>query len=203
MIAHVSPSSHSFEESRTTLTYADRAKNITTKISRNSEDVTQHVSQYQSIIAELRKEIVRLKSKIDEQSSSLRVASRASGRSPHRAPSDLAASHSAPRHSASEQSMRRQRSDARRDSPGQSSKEFQETKQSLVQNFSEQMKLRNKLMEQNLVALDAATALSSKGAVLQGWDDKNNPHYQKSKYDGIGPANQPDSIKYELEARCR
>lgn len=32
MVAHVSPASAAFEESRTTLTYADRAKHITTKV---------------------------------------------------------------------------------------------------------------------------------------------------------------------------
>ena len=32
MIAHVSPASFFFEESRNTLTYADRAKNIRTKV---------------------------------------------------------------------------------------------------------------------------------------------------------------------------
>jgi len=33
MIAHISPASFNFEESRNTLTYADRAKNIRTKVS--------------------------------------------------------------------------------------------------------------------------------------------------------------------------
>jgi len=32
MIAHISPASFHFEESRNTLTYADRAKNIRTKV---------------------------------------------------------------------------------------------------------------------------------------------------------------------------
>jgi len=32
MIAHISPASFNFEESRNTLTYADRAKNIRTKV---------------------------------------------------------------------------------------------------------------------------------------------------------------------------
>lgn len=37
------------------------------KLTKNTQDVTYHVTQYQSIISELRKEIVRLKAKIDEQ----------------------------------------------------------------------------------------------------------------------------------------
>ena len=35
MIAHISPASMHFEESRNTLVYADRAKNIKTKVSNN------------------------------------------------------------------------------------------------------------------------------------------------------------------------
>ncbi|XP_057632690.1 kinesin-like protein KIF19 isoform X2 [Chionomys nivalis] len=53
MIAHISPASTAFEESRNTLTYAGRAKNIRTR--------------YTSIIADLRGEIQRLKCKIDQQ----------------------------------------------------------------------------------------------------------------------------------------
>ena len=36
MIAHISPASNQFEESRNTLVYADRAKNIKTKVRRRS-----------------------------------------------------------------------------------------------------------------------------------------------------------------------
>lgn len=61
MIAHISPASIHFEESRNTLVYADRAKYIRTKLRRNVIDVTFHISQYQSIIQELAGEIASLK----------------------------------------------------------------------------------------------------------------------------------------------
>ncbi|KAG8539969.1 hypothetical protein GDO81_020053, partial [Engystomops pustulosus] len=67
MIAHISPASSAFEESRNTLTYADRAKNIKTRVKRNLLNVSYHIAQYTSIIADLRNEIQRLKEKIDEQ----------------------------------------------------------------------------------------------------------------------------------------
>lgn len=38
MIAHISPSSNQFEESRNTLVYADRAKHIKTKVNIKPED---------------------------------------------------------------------------------------------------------------------------------------------------------------------
>ncbi|XP_078521107.1 kinesin-like protein KIF19 isoform X2 [Lissotriton helveticus] len=67
MIAHISPASTSFEESRTTLIYAYRAKNIKTRVvNRNLQNANFHIAQYNRIIAELRKEIQRLKGK-DEQ----------------------------------------------------------------------------------------------------------------------------------------
>ncbi|XP_036388276.1 kinesin-like protein KIF19 [Megalops cyprinoides] len=67
MITHISPASTNFEESRNTLIYADKAKNIKTKVKRNLLNVSYHIAQYTSIIADLRKEIERLRAKIDEQ----------------------------------------------------------------------------------------------------------------------------------------
>lgn len=66
MIAHVSPASGSFEESRNTLAYADRAKNIKLTAKRNQHSVNYHVAQYQGIISELREEVIRLKTQLVE-----------------------------------------------------------------------------------------------------------------------------------------
>ncbi|CAH1956480.1 unnamed protein product [Acanthoscelides obtectus] len=67
MIAHVSPSITQKDESRNTLLYADRANNITNKIERNVLDVSYHVSQYQTVINELKDEISRLQNKMKEE----------------------------------------------------------------------------------------------------------------------------------------
>lgn len=68
MITHISPASSNFEESRNTLVYADKAKNIRNKVKRNLMNVSYHLAQYTSIIADLRSEIERLRAKIDQQS---------------------------------------------------------------------------------------------------------------------------------------
>ncbi|XP_009304780.1 kinesin-like protein KIF19 [Danio rerio] len=68
MITHISPASSNFEESRNTLVYADKAKNIRTKVKRNLMNVSYHLAQYTRIIADLRSEIERLRAKIDQQS---------------------------------------------------------------------------------------------------------------------------------------
>uniref|UniRef100_A0A8C6IFT1 Kinesin-like protein n=1 Tax=Mus spicilegus TaxID=10103 RepID=A0A8C6IFT1_MUSSI len=67
MIAHISPASTSFEESRTTLLYAYRAKNIKTRVKRNLLNVSYRIAQYTDVISDLRREIGHLKSKIEKQ----------------------------------------------------------------------------------------------------------------------------------------
>ncbi|XP_014439423.2 kinesin-like protein KIF19 [Tupaia chinensis] len=67
MIAHISPASTCFEESRTTLLYAYRAKNIKTRVKRNLLNVSYRIAQYTDVISDLRREIEHLKSKIEKQ----------------------------------------------------------------------------------------------------------------------------------------
>lgn len=66
MIAHVSPAISQKDETRNTLIYADRANHIQNKVERNIIDVQYHVSQYQTVIDELRNEIGRLQQKMTE-----------------------------------------------------------------------------------------------------------------------------------------
>nr|XP_028562583.1 kinesin-like protein KIF19 [Podarcis muralis] len=75
MIAHVSPASTSFEESRTTLIYAYRAKNIKTRVKRNLLNVSYHIAQYTSIISDLRRQIECLKAKLENQEREKRLLS--------------------------------------------------------------------------------------------------------------------------------
>ncbi|KAF0882898.1 KIF19 protein, partial [Crocuta crocuta] len=67
MIAHISPASTHFEESRSTLLYAYRAKNIKTRVKRNLLNLSYRITQYADVISTLRREIERLKSKIEKQ----------------------------------------------------------------------------------------------------------------------------------------
>ncbi|DAA15164.1 TPA: kinesin family member 18A-like [Bos taurus] len=67
MIAHISPASTHFEESRTTLLYAYRAKNIKTRVKRNLLSVSYHITQYTDVISDLRGQIQCLKAKVERQ----------------------------------------------------------------------------------------------------------------------------------------
>ncbi|KAG0357794.1 kinesin-like protein Klp5 [Podila minutissima] len=70
MIACVSPSSQHYEETHNTLKYANRAKNIKTKVTKNTLNVDRHVSEYVQAIYELRQEVAALKGKLHNQAKS-------------------------------------------------------------------------------------------------------------------------------------
>ena len=61
MIANISSSEASFEETLNTLKYANRAKNIRTTLQRNVMNVNFHISEYVHLIDKLRAEIKILK----------------------------------------------------------------------------------------------------------------------------------------------
>jgi FtsZ-binding cell division protein ZapB len=63
MIVCISPSSVHYDETHNTLKYGNRAKEIKTKVSRNTLNFDRHVSQYVKLIYELRQEIAELKEK--------------------------------------------------------------------------------------------------------------------------------------------
>lgn len=67
MIANISSAESSFEETLNTLKYANRAKNIKTNVQRNELNVDHHISEYVSLIANLRNEIKFLKGQIVEE----------------------------------------------------------------------------------------------------------------------------------------
>ncbi|XP_014669233.1 PREDICTED: kinesin-like protein KIF18A [Priapulus caudatus] len=64
MIAAVSPSSMTFEDTYNTLKYADRAKHIKAQLKRNVHNVNFHITHYTKIIEQLRAEVTELKSKL-------------------------------------------------------------------------------------------------------------------------------------------
>ncbi|CCE62983.1 hypothetical protein TPHA_0D03480 [Tetrapisispora phaffii CBS 4417] len=61
MIVCISPSSTHYDETLNTLTYANRAKDIKTKIIRNQQSLNRHVGSYLKMITEQKKEIQELR----------------------------------------------------------------------------------------------------------------------------------------------
>nr|CDI52434.1 related to kinesin [Melanopsichium pennsylvanicum 4] len=69
MVVCISPSSAHYEETHNALKYANQAKNIRTKVSRNMINVDRHVAQYVQAIHELKEENEKLRAKLDERGS--------------------------------------------------------------------------------------------------------------------------------------
>ncbi|XP_061000936.1 kinesin-like protein KIF19 isoform X2 [Dama dama] len=124
MIAHISPASSAFEESRNTLTYAGRAKNIKTRVRQNLLSASYHIAQYTNIIADLRGEIQRLKRKIEERG----------GRSPDRA--QLGRS-----------DIRHIQAEVQHHSGQGEQAAMEHLREQLISTFQEQMDVRGRLLE--------------------------------------------------------
>jgi kinesin family protein 18/19 len=71
MIVCVSPSSQHYDETLNTLKYADRAKRIKTKVTRNEHNLDRHVGSYLKMITEQRAEIEQLRAR---ESSAIEMA---------------------------------------------------------------------------------------------------------------------------------
>lgn len=67
MIANISQAFASFEETLNTLKYANRAKNIKTNVTRNVLNVDHHITEYVSVISNLKSEITTLKNQLKQQ----------------------------------------------------------------------------------------------------------------------------------------
>uniref|UniRef100_A0A3B3CIR2 Kinesin-like protein n=1 Tax=Oryzias melastigma TaxID=30732 RepID=A0A3B3CIR2_ORYME len=66
MIANVSPSSKSYDDTHNTLKYANRAKEIKSSVKSNVVSLDSHIGQYAVICEKQRKEILQLKQKLKE-----------------------------------------------------------------------------------------------------------------------------------------
>ena len=64
MIANISPSNATYEDTHNTLKYANRAKNIKTKLIKNVRTVQYHIAQYTQVITQLKQEVVNLRKQL-------------------------------------------------------------------------------------------------------------------------------------------
>ncbi|XP_066293133.1 kinesin-like protein KIF19 isoform X2 [Branchiostoma lanceolatum] len=162
MIAHISPASTSFDESRNTLLYADRAKNIKTRVKRNLMNVSYHIAQYTAIISDLRKEISRLKLKIEEQEMVKKELSQ--GQQLRSRIKEIQ----------SEVQLEASRSDK---------KEMVRLREQLVSAFHEQMEIRRSLMELENTTLEIQMDTSRHMLTISEWDQEQNKQKEKQTED--------------------
>ncbi|XP_038228301.1 kinesin-like protein KIF19 [Dermochelys coriacea] len=155
MIAHISPASSAFEESRSTLTYADRAKSIKTTVKRNLLNVSYHIAQYTSIISDLRSEIQRLKCKIDAQGPRLARGERG----------DI-------RHIQAEVQLHSSLCDRQ---------EMDQLREQLIGAFQEQMDLRHQLMELENSYMEIQIESTRHLLTIADWDQEKRHRAQKCR----------------------
>ncbi|XP_030433510.1 kinesin-like protein KIF19 isoform X1 [Gopherus evgoodei] len=152
MIAHISPASIYFEESRTTLIYAYRAKNIKTRVKRNLLNVSYHIAQYTSIISDLRREIEGLKAKIENQEKEKSAVS--SG-------------------------LRDVQVEAHQDSEAYSQQEMNKLREQLIGAFKEQMEMRRSLMELENTNTELHIDTSRHLLTIADWEREKTQHARK------------------------
>uniref|UniRef100_A0A3B3VAQ5 Kinesin-like protein n=1 Tax=Poecilia latipinna TaxID=48699 RepID=A0A3B3VAQ5_9TELE len=191
MIAHISPASTAFEESRNTLTYADRAKSIRTRVKKNLINVSYHIAQYTNIISDLRCEIQRLKKKIAEQ------ASRQVG-------SDRA-------------DIRNVQAEVQAHSSQQSRAEMDELREQLLDAFRQQMKIRKSLIELENSNMEIQIDTSKHLVTIADWEQEQSKRRRKwraerrkesvnkdeSEKDSDSPESPPDSTETREVAVAR
>uniref|UniRef100_A0A8C3WGI2 Kinesin-like protein n=1 Tax=Catagonus wagneri TaxID=51154 RepID=A0A8C3WGI2_9CETA len=151
MIAHISPASSAFEESRNTLTYAGRAKNIKTRVKQNLLNVSYHIAQYTSIIADLRGEIQRLKCKIDEQGGRGQARRQPEQGDIHPNPAEVQ-----PQRGLGEQT------------------ELGQLREQLISAFQEQMDVRRRLLELENHAMEVQIDTSRHLLTIAGWEHEKS-----------------------------
>ncbi|XP_076791630.1 kinesin-like protein KIF19 isoform X4 [Arvicanthis niloticus] len=151
MIAHISPASTAFEESRNTLTYAGRAKNIRTRVKQNLLSVSYHIAQYTSIIADLRGEIQRLKCKIDQQA----------GRGQARGKLDRG-------------DIRHIQAEVQLHSGQEGQVAMGQLREQLISAFHEQMDVRRRLLELENQAMEVQIDTSRHLLTIAGWEHEKS-----------------------------
>ncbi|RNA27631.1 Kinesin KIF19, partial [Brachionus plicatilis] len=181
MIAHISPASLHFEESRNTLVYADRAKFIRTKIRRNVIDVSYHISQYQQIIQELAQEIAVLKDQRYD------LESRISNLDPKIGNSNIGINQIA--FNSEEKSK---------------IEDHLKLRESLLQAFKQQIKLRKNILELDNAIMDISIEAERHNKIIQNWKSGDKASTSKSPDEVINSKRELKVVEQdreELEAK--
>uniref|UniRef100_A0A7E4V304 Kinesin-like protein n=1 Tax=Panagrellus redivivus TaxID=6233 RepID=A0A7E4V304_PANRE len=176
MIAHVTPSSFNYDETYNTLVYANRAKNITTRIAQNRPASADQ--QYVEAIKEMQKDALR-KSNMVHAVSSVQLSSK---------DSDKSSSTSADREPLRPILKWNNSVNPTKNGPTSSSNSggnnrfaslFNALKGQYLANTEKQHKLREKLLKANHEAYDVEMSRMSKMAILTAWEKHNKEADEK------------------------
>ncbi|XP_028161559.1 kinesin-like protein KIF19 isoform X2 [Ostrinia furnacalis] len=156
MVAHVAPGAAHRETTRSTLHYAQRASSITNRVERELIETPMHMSQYRTVITELREEISRLKSKMKDDRS--------------RSKEDLMSQHK-------EEELTKEQSE-------ESAAHLKNLRDAIVSTFKQQMRLRRRLMELDSHLLGLALDAERQHATISHWEARFNRLYKPISLSG-------------------
>ncbi|XP_053607603.1 kinesin-like protein KIF19 isoform X1 [Plodia interpunctella] len=148
MVAHVAPGHHHRDTTRSTLHYAQKASSITNRVERELVETPMHLSQYRSVINELREEISRLKLKMKDDRSS-------------RSKEDLQLI-----------------GDVSKEEDAESAAHLKSLREAIVSTFKQQMRLRRRLMELDSHLLGLALDAERQHATISHWEARFNRLYK-------------------------
>lgn len=156
MVAHVSPGSNHRDTTRSTLHYAEKASSITNRVERELVETPMHMSQYRTVIQELREEISRLKDKMkDDRSSRTKEEFQAIDVEKNK---DQETSESAAH--------------------------LKSLREAIVTTFKQQMRLRRRLMELDSHLLGLALDAERQHAAISHWEARFNRLYKPINISG-------------------
>ncbi|KAL4712326.1 hypothetical protein ACJJTC_004088 [Scirpophaga incertulas] len=152
MVAHVAPGAAHRETTRSTLHYAQRASSITNRVERELVATPMHLSQYRTVIKDLREEISRLRSKMKDD------------RARPKEESNIIQQNN-------EIELTNEESD-------ENAAHLKSLREAIVSTFKQQMRLRRRLMELDSHLLGLALDAERQHAAISHWEARFNRLYK-------------------------
>ncbi|XP_073945305.1 kinesin-like protein KIF19 isoform X2 [Choristoneura fumiferana] len=149
MVAHVAPGGAHRETTRSTLHYAQRASSITNKVERELVATPMHMSQYRSVINDLRDEIARLKLKMKDD-----------------------------RGVKTKEEQQQLALEVSQQETEESAAHLKSLREAIVSTFKQQMRLRRRLMELDSHLLGLALDAERQHAAISHWEARFNRLYK-------------------------
>ncbi|CAB3224177.1 unnamed protein product [Arctia plantaginis] len=157
MVAHVSAGGVHRDTTRSTLHYAQRAASITNRVERELVSTPMHLSQYRTVIGELREEISRLKVKMKDDRTSK--------------PDEFQI-----------QNQRVTKEDStekvNKEDNAENAAHLKSLREAIVSTFKQQMRLRRRLMELDSHLLGLSLDAERQHAAISHWEARFNRLYK-------------------------
>uniref|UniRef100_A0AAG5DQS7 Kinesin motor domain-containing protein n=2 Tax=Anopheles atroparvus TaxID=41427 RepID=A0AAG5DQS7_ANOAO len=168
MIAHVAPEARHRDETKNTLVYADRANHITTRLQEptilevEAARDALPIAHYQSLVAELREEVNRLKIKILTERPRSGAAQQRQQQQQHQ-----------------EQLEQKERQELSSSEEQVKKAELKFLREKIVQTFKQQMKLRRRLLEADSHLLGLELDAERQHMVISHWQSRQGKLYDR------------------------